>query len=202
MSAEYFIESLIIGFTIAAIVGPIGLLCIKKTLEHGMQAALLVGLGAAMADATYGLIAGLGLSMISNILINQSLYIKLLGGLFLIYLAYQEIKPHKDKAAVSHSDIGLKLAIEVFVLTLMNPLTILSFIAIFASIANGPTSVWQSSIMVLGVFLGSMVWWIILGGIITKIRHKLSSQWKDRIRYCSAFILFLFGISAVINAIY
>ena len=88
----YLFKACMIGIAIAAPVGPIGMLCIKKTLELGIKGALLVGLGAALADSVYGLIAALGLTTVSNIMVTSSSALKLIGGIFLLYLAYKEAK--------------------------------------------------------------------------------------------------------------
>jgi putative LysE/RhtB family amino acid efflux pump len=191
-----------IGIAIAAPVGPIGILCIRKTFELGLRGTILVGLGAALADSVYGLVAALGLSVISQFLLGKDAFIKIVGGMLLLYLAYKELKsktltnepPLKDKA-------NLRLASEVFLLTLANPLTILSFISIFASISDGPTTYAKSLSMVLGIFLGSMTWWLALGSILLKIKHKLPQTWLHRIRYVSALALAGFGIVAIISGL-
>ncbi|MBP9693429.1 MAG: LysE family transporter [Alphaproteobacteria bacterium] len=198
----YFFEAWIIGIAIAAPVGPIGMLCIRKTLEIGLKGALLVGLGAAIADAMYGMIAALGLTAISNIMLNMAGPLKLIGGLFLLYLAYKEITsaktPHEAHIKEKSS---LRMVIEVFFLTITNPATILSFLAIFASIGRGATSTLESLTLVLGIFLGSMTWWLILGFLISKIRHRLPKAWLERIKWLSCFIIGGFGLWAIISAV-
>lgn len=187
-----------IGIAIAAPVGPIGMLCIRKTLELGLVGALAVGLGAAIADSVYGVIAVTGLTALSHFFLEKTVAIKIVGGLFLGYLAYKEIKSEttsKTASAKSHS--VLKLIVEIFFLTLTNPITILSFIGIFASISGGPIGTIESFAMVLGILLGSMSWWLILGGVILKIKHKLPDTWIHRIKYLSALILTGFGIFAI-----
>jgi putative LysE/RhtB family amino acid efflux pump len=191
-----------IGVAIAAPVGPIGMLCIRKTLELGIKGAILVGLGAALADSCYGLIAALGLSAISHFLVQKAIVIKIIGGVFLFYLAYKEIKSSGFSGKVLvKSKTGLKLVFEMFFLTLTNPMTILSFVGIFASISGGPATPLASLMMVLGIFLGSMSWWLVLGSIVVKIKHKLPDTWLHRIQYLSAFILAGFGAFAVISGL-
>lgn len=194
----HFFEAWLIGLAIAAPVGPIGMLCIRKTLETGMTGAISVGLGAALADGVYGLIAALGLTAISHFLLAQSVYIKLVGGILLLYLSYNELaqSPSQSKEAKPHQKGYGRLTLNVFFLTLTNPATILSFIGIFASIGGGTASMTEMILLVLGVFIGSMSWWIILGSIIVGIRHKLPQEWIDRIRYLSAVILGGFGLFA------
>lgn len=191
-----------IGIAIAAPVGPIGMLCIRKTLEIGLTGALAVGLGAALADSVYGLIAATGLTAVSHFLLAKAIYIKFIGGGFLLYLAYAEIvaKPSGSAAKVGNKKTG-RLVIEVFFLTLTNPATILSFIGIFASIGGGATTGTQMAIMVTGIFLGSMTWWLVLGTLIITIKHKLPESWIHRIRYLSALILGGFGVWAMLSVV-
>jgi putative LysE/RhtB family amino acid efflux pump len=198
----YFIKAWLIGMAIAAPVGPIGMLCIKKTLELGLLGALMVGLGAAMADSCYGLVAALGLSAISHFLLTKAGIIKVIGGFFLIFLAYKEAKGTKtDTSTSTKSTSKLRLATEVFFLTFTNPMTILSFLGIFASISGGPIDALESSIMVIGIFFGSMTWWLILGLVVVKIKHKLPAIWLERIKYLSSFILGGFGMAALIGGL-
>jgi len=195
-----FIKACLIGFAIAAPVGPIGMLCIKKTLESGLKGALLVGFGAALADSVYGLIAGLGLSAISNALLEHTHIIKITGGIFLLYLAYKEARSvNSSKHTHIKNTHWIKQIGEVFFLTITNPMTILSFIGIFASISGGVSSAKDSLFMVLGIFTGSMLWWLTLGILVSSIKHKLPKPWIDRIKYISAIILGLFGAYALFS---
>lgn len=198
----YLFKSWVIGIAIAAPVGPIGMLCIKKTLELGIKAALLVGLGAALADSVYGLIAALGLTAISSIMVENSFMLRLAGGILLLYLAYKEAIGMKvNNAACVKGNTPIGLIIGVFFLTVSNPMTILSFIGIFSSINTGPLTTLESITMVLGVFLGSMTWWCVLGISIHKIKHKLPKIWLERIKWVSCFILASFGLMAIFSSL-
>lgn len=198
----YLFKAWMIGIAIAAPVGPIGMLCIKKTLELGIKGALLVGLGAALADSVYGLIAALGLTAVSHIMIAGSGSLKLIGGIFLLYLAYKEAKSSvaSNEAHVSEKS-RLKLVSEVFFLTITNPMTILSFVGIFASIGTATSSTLESITMVVGIFLGSMTWWCVLGSAVTKIKHKLPKTWLERIKWVSCCILASFGLLAIVGSL-
>jgi putative LysE/RhtB family amino acid efflux pump len=197
----YFFKSYIIGFTIAAIFGPISMLFIRKTIELGLIGAVAVGLGSSIATGTYGLISVTGIGVISDCLIEKAIYIKLLGGAFLIYLAYKEIKPKTDRAHVlNHKRKAFgKLLTQVFLLSMANPLTIILFISLFASFTVESSSCIASSAMVLAIFLGSITWWTILGTILLKIKHKLSDKWINCIRYISAIILAIFGLYSIVS---
>ena len=198
----YVLKAWMIGIAIAAPVGPIGMLCIRKTLEIGLMGAMSVGLGAALADSLYGFIAGAGLTVISSFLIQEVFYIKTIGGVFLIYLAYQELKSSANPQAVVPDKKGfLQLAFEVFLLTLTNPMTIFSFIGIFATIGGEDITLEKSAWMVMGIFLGSMSWWLILGTMVVKAKGYLSPMWINRIRYFSAVLLAGFGVWAILSGV-
>jgi putative LysE/RhtB family amino acid efflux pump len=191
----------IVGMAIAAPVGPIGMLCIRKTIELGFLGTIAVGLGAALADSIFGFIAALGVTAISHFLLEKVAVIKVIGGMFLFYLAYKEVRPEPISPKISRQHKGLsKLTVEIFLLTLTNPMTILCFIGIFSTIGSG-SSIVELSIIVFGIFLGSMTWWVMLGSIIIKIKHKLPEIWVNRVRYISAIILGGFGIVAIASVI-
>lgn len=175
---------------------------IRKTLELGIRGGLTVGLGAALADGVYGFIAGAGVTTVSNALLDKDVFIKLIGGIFLLYLALKELRAPLSPRTISATPRKklIKLTSYTFFLTLTSPFTILSFIAIFASIGGTDVTFKESLWMVLGIFLGSMSWWIILGVIIVKIKHYLSEGWINRIRYGSTLILGGFGAWAIIAA--
>lgn len=191
----YFLKAWVIGIAVAASVGPIGMLCIRKTLELGLRGAIAVGMGAALADSAYGLVAATGLTVVSLFLLEKAVLIQMIGGGLLLVLAYKELTtPSATEINIKKSKGLGSLTFTVFFLTLANPLTILSFIGIFASISGGPIGVIEALLMVVGVFLGSMTWWLFLGAVILKIKHKLPAAWLNSIRYLSALILAGFGI--------
>jgi putative LysE/RhtB family amino acid efflux pump len=201
MSLLIFLKAFLIGFSIAMPVGPIGLLCIKNTLSYGFKTGFAVGLGAALADSFYGLLAGGGLALISKFLLDYTNYIKVIGGIFLIYLGIKEIRNYKKvphNAAKIKDSHFFKTVFTVLFLTLTNPATIISFVAIFASIGGLTVGGLGLITMIFGVFFGSLFWWLILAGGVTKIKHKISEKIMKIIKIFSGIILFGFGIYAVI----
>ena len=204
MDPGFLVRGLIIGFSIAAPVGPIGVLCIQRTLSKGRIYGQLSGLGAATADGTYGLIAGFGLTFISSFLIGQQLWIRLIGGVFLLYLGLRTIlsRPaQREQATTIKGENLLAAYVSTLFLTLTNPLTILSFAAIFAGIGAGGAnrSYLSAAVLVLGVFLGSALWWVILSGGVSILRTKLNTQalrWVNRI---SGTIIMVFGLLALLS---
>src|SRR5215470_8265867 len=138
MAFEFLLKGILIGFAIAAPVGPIGVLCIRRSLAEGQRMGLVTGLGAATADAGYGCVAGFGLTAVSGFMVGQKLWLGLLGGLFLLYLGARTFfsKPVDQAAPVAGK--GLSSAyLSTFLLTLTNPMTILSFAAVFAGFGLG-----------------------------------------------------------------
>lgn len=201
------LKGMAIGFSIAAPVGPIGILCIKRTLIQGRLFGFLSGLGAATADAIYGCIAGLGLTMISNFLVDQSEWFQFIGGLFLCYLGVRTIVSSSTKESESNARIeGTRLGsyISSFLITLTNPMTILSFIAVFSGIGlSGPEhDLLTRLLVVLGVFFGSLLWWLILSnGVGFFNKHIKGENYLTWINRISGIIIFIFGSCALMTLI-
>jgi threonine/homoserine/homoserine lactone efflux protein len=204
MDLNFLLRGLIIGFSIAAPVGPIGILCIRRTLNGGRISGLVSGLGAATADSIYGCVAGFGLAFISNFLVKQQIWLHLIGGAFLCYLGIKTLlaKPANQAAAARENGLLGDYA-STFFLTLTNPMTIISFAAIFAGLglANTRGNYGSAGILVLGVFMGSALWWLVLSsgvGIFRKKFNTNSLQWVNRI---SGLIITGFGLFALLSAI-
>ena len=203
MELGLFIRGLIIGFSIAAPVGPIGVLCIRRTLADGRTSGFLSGLGAATADALYGCVAGFGLTVISGFLVDQRFWIQLIGGFFLLALGIKTLRTVPAERAAAASGTGLAASYaSTLLLTLTNPMTILSFAGIFAALGVADTGgdFSAAALLVLGVFVGSAAWWLLLSGGVGLLREKLSSgvlRWTNRL---SGAILLAFGLIAVWQA--
>jgi threonine/homoserine/homoserine lactone efflux protein len=195
-----FFEGIIIGFAIAAPVGPIGVLCIRRTLAEGRASGFVSGLGAATADAVYCSVAALGLTFVANLLVGGELWLRLVGGAFLIFLGVKTFLALPAERATPAGRSGLLGAYaSTFFLTLTNPTTILSFAAIFAGLGAGDANgdALSAMLLVLGVFLGSALWWLILSGTAGLFRVKLSArglQWVNRV---SGTVIATFGVLAI-----
>lgn len=204
MDVGFLIKGLIIGFSIAVPIGPISILCIKITLTKGRSFGLISGLGAATADAVYGCIAAFGLTFISNILIGQQIWLRLIGGVFLCFLGIRTFRAMPSERAASRDVKGLlNTYASTFFLTITNPMTILSFAAILAGIdlgnPNGNYGLAAST--VLGVFLGSALWWLILSEGVGFFQNKITLnelRWVNRI---SGIMLTGFGIIVLLDVI-
>ena len=195
-----FLRGLIIGFSIAAPVGPIGVLCIRRTLAEGRLTGFLSGMGAASADMFYGVVAAFGLTVVQELLIGQSTWLQVVGGVFLLYLGLKTFfsKPSK-KAAESRSGGLFDAYLTTFFLTITNPLTILSFIAIFAGLRLGEIdgNYLSASFMVLGVFLGSATWWLTLSTGVSLLREKFTPALLTWVNRLAGVIIFVFGLLAL-----
>ncbi len=200
MNFAFLLKGTLIGFSIAAPVGPIGVLCIRRTLAKGRVAGLISGLGAATADAVYGCIAGFGLTFISQFLVNQQNLLRLVGGLFLLYLGIKTFLSKGSEEKIENKDKGLWSGyLTTFFLTLTNPLTILSFVAIFAGmgIVSSGGDYTSALALVLGVFIGSALWWMLLTGGAGFFQKKINVQGLAWINKISGIIIIGFGMMAL-----
>jgi threonine/homoserine/homoserine lactone efflux protein len=195
-----FLEGVVIGLAVAAPVGPIGVLCIRRTLAEGHASGFVSGLGAATADAAYGSVAALGLTFVTSLLVGAESWLRLVGGVFLVFLGVRTFlsRPSERPATAGKGDLPGAYA-STLVLTLANPTTILSFAAIFAGLGAGSMGgdALHAMSLVLGVFCGSALWWFVLSGATSLFRAKLSAgglRWVNRI---SGVVLAGFGVVAL-----
>ncbi|MEO0535602.1 MAG: LysE family transporter [Cyanobacteria bacterium P01_A01_bin.123] len=195
------LKGILLGLSIAAPVGPIGVLCIRRTLALGKLVGLVSGLGAATADGVYGCIAGFGLTFISQFLVAQAFWLRLIGGIFLCYLGVKTFlsQPANEAAETPQGATLLSAYASTFVLTLTNPATIFSFVVIFAGlgIASSGQDYVSSGMLVLGVFLGSALWWLLLSWGINLFRTKFNPQRMRWLNRGSGLVILVFGIIAL-----
>jgi threonine/homoserine/homoserine lactone efflux protein len=196
-----FLKSMLIGLSIAAPVGPIGLLCIQRTLDHGPRVGLATGMGAAVADSVYGAIGALGVTAVISLLTEARTLLALGGALFLLWLAWGAWRASDtgQAAVVAGGVRGWHAFGGTFLLTMSNPATILSFIAVFSSLAAGMTTTVSPAWMIAGVFLGSAAWWFALVGMVGRLRHRLKSAHLRWIRRGSALLLAAFAAYQLIT---
>ncbi len=204
MDLSFFVRGWLIGLSVAATVGPISVLCIQRTLRRGFPYGLVSGLGVATADALYGCVAGFGLTVIAVFLVHQQAWFRAIGGLFLLYLGLKTLLSRPAERAASASATNFVGAyVSIFLLTLTNPLTILSFAAIFAGlgIGDGKNSPLSALLIGGGVFLGSTTWWCLLTTGINLLRSRFTPQWLLWIHRISGCIIALFGLLALVSLI-
>lgn len=195
-------KSILMWMAIVASIGPIGLLCINRTLKYGFWAGIITGLGVSVADAIYGCVSGFGLTFISNFLISHQFVIRLVGGLFLCYLGFKIF----FKAATSTSIAENKKTyvgdfLSAFILTLTNPMTIITFIAVFASMGIGSvyTGYNHAVVIIAGIFFGSLLWYLILSSLVSIAHKRINAEIMKWINRISGIIIIVFGILAIVG---
>jgi len=204
MDWSFFLKGILLGFSIAAPVGPIGALCIRRTFQYGRWSGLCSGLGAATADTIYGIIAAFGLTLISNFLLEYQFWLRLIGGIFLLYLGAKVF--FSKTAEITHTHVTHKTLfsdyISTFFLTITNPLTIISYLAVFAGLGLTSTHGHYAYAIqvVIGVFLGSGLWWLILAEGITLFRKRITPRimtWVNRVAGVTIGGFGVFALSSV-----
>jgi threonine/homoserine/homoserine lactone efflux protein len=199
MRFAFLLKGLIIGFSIAAPVGPIGLLCIQRTVAYGRKSGLVSGLGAATADGLYGIVAGFGLTAVSTLLVSLQLWVRLIGGAFLLYLGVKTFlsQPADTAANLPRKDLLSDYASTVF-LTITNPLTIFSFAAVFAGagLLSSRRDFVSAGSLVAGVILGSALWWVALSSGISFFSGRFTSRVLVIVNKTAGVVLVLFAVVA------
>jgi threonine/homoserine/homoserine lactone efflux protein len=200
MTLPLLLRGLLIGLSIAAPVGPIGVLCIRRTLADGRTVGFVSGLGAATADMLFGCVAGFGLTFISGVLLEQQLWLRLVGGLFLCYLGVKTLLSRPAEVAATAQGKGLLGAYtSTLFLTATNPLTIFAFAAIYAGLGAAAGDYGAAMTLVAGVFTGSALWWLLLSGGVSLFRAKFTSRsllWVNRI---SGVVIVGFGCFSLLS---
>ncbi len=201
MEVPVFLKGILLGFSIAAPVGPIGVLCIRRTLNGGMISGIASGLGAATADAIYGLIAAFGITAVSSLLLEQSFLLRLCGGLFLLYMGVNIYRSQPTDISATAGTRRVGDWGSAFFLTLTNPLTILSFAAVFAGFGVGdtPGNYGSAGMLVGGVFIGSLLWWVVLSGTIGFFRNRFDPQRLVWVNRASGSVICLFGLISIMT---
>jgi threonine/homoserine/homoserine lactone efflux protein len=201
MGMVNFMRGVAIGFSIAAPVGPIAILCIRRTLTDGWLMGLISGLGAATADMIYGGVAAFGLRAVSDFLLIQHVWFRILGGLFLIFLGIRIALSNPTEGKNYNSGKSVPgTFLTTLILTLSNPVTILSFAAIYSGFGFGYQieSITESTWMIFGVFLGSSLWWVILSGVVGILRSRFTKPLLMWINRFSGGAITVFGIVIVL----
>lgn len=202
MEPVLFLKSVLLGLAIAAPLGPIGALCINRTLERGFVAGAAGGLGTALADGVYATLAAMGFAAFSGVLAQIDMPLRLAGGAFMLWLGWKSLMPKPPRAAakVSARDL-LGTTVATFLLTITNPMTILSFAALFAGLGLASASGFAGAgPVVAGVFAGSMLWWCILSGGVALVHHRLPDGFTTWVSRLSGAVLIGFGLWAVASA--
>jgi threonine/homoserine/homoserine lactone efflux protein len=203
MDPTFLVRGLVIGFTVAAAVGPISLLTIRRTIAHGRIYGLESGLGVASADASYGAVAAFGLTAVTAVLVGARSVLALVGGVFLVWLAVRTIHARPATSAAEPDERpGLAAGfLSIYGLTMTNPMTILSFAGIFAGLGLAGHGAVEAALLTIGVFLGSSLWWVGLTAAVGLLRSRLTPSVLAWINRISGVVLLVFGGLAIAVAV-
>ncbi|HLN24051.1 MAG TPA: LysE family translocator [Patescibacteria group bacterium] len=204
MEPGLFLRGLAIGFLLAAPVGPVGILCIRRALSDGRYAAFIAGLGAAFADTFYGAVAGLGLTVVSTFLVSYATALRLVGGVFLLILGGHTYRHKTCELQKPMRGPGMvRDFIATFLITLTNPATILGAMGVFAAVGVlDNRSQAASGTLILGVFGGSTLWWLMLSAGASAVRSRFSPRWLERLNHGSGVVLIVFGVAILGSLIF
>jgi len=197
-----FGRGIAIGFAIAAPIGPVGVFCINKAMADGRAAAIVAGLGAALADTIFGAVVGLGLGTVSLFLSQHQLVLKLVGGVFMAVLGLKTwlaaFAPAVSMPSVRGPAMWRDFA-ATFLITITNPATILGVMGVFAALGTSakPAGVAESWLLVLGVFAGSTLWWLVLSTLASAARSRFTPERMRLFNHLSGALLMIFGAAAL-----
>ncbi len=206
MDLSLALKGVLIGLSVAAPIGPMSMLTMRRAIDRGLAAGLVSGLGIALADATYGAVAAFGLTSLSDVLIDHQRLIRIAGGIALLYIAWRILQnarhpvEARPETAVAHS-LG-RIVGTMYLLTLSNPTTILAFAAIFGGLGLAlGSSTLESVLLVASVFAGSMLWWLILCGMLSRLRHRLTPIWITRIDISAGVIILAMASISMVSGL-
>lgn len=198
----FFWKGLVLGVAIAAPVGPIGILCIRRTLAYGQVIGFLTGLGAAVADALFGAIAAFGVLALSELLLDHTFALRILGGIFLLYLGLRMLiwpLPAKAEAGAPVTVAGgFRAFLSGVVLTVTNPVTVIASLTVFAAIgfSGGELDTVDAVWVVAGVALGSAAWWLGLSSAVSLFGRRITPRTFMLIDRVAGCLLLAFGLYA------
>jgi threonine/homoserine/homoserine lactone efflux protein len=198
---ELLIGGIMVGLMIAMPVGPVNILCIHRTLEGGWKSGVISGLGAAAADMFYGAVAGFSITLVVQFLVREQFWIRFFGGILLVIVGIwyffkrpESLDAQTQDRASAYSDLR-----STFLLTLTNPTTVLSFLAILAALGIGHQRQWWLTVFLVGgIFCGSMLWWIVLGSIVNLFRDRFNDRSLRLMNRFAGLLIVGFGIAAVV----
>jgi len=183
---ELLLGGIIVGLMVAVPVGPVNVLCIYRTIEAGWRSGVLSGLGAAAADMLYGAVAGFSITLVLQLIVREQFWIRFFGGILLVIIGamYFFKRPQPLRAQKQDRGSGYSDCRSAFLLTLTNPTTVLSFLALLAALGMGDRRQWWLTVFLVGgIFCGSMLWWIALSSIVNRFRDRFNDHtllWMNR----------------------
>jgi threonine/homoserine/homoserine lactone efflux protein len=204
MNFMYLVQGAVIGFSLAAPIGPVGILCVRRTLEHGARYGLMIGVSAASCDMVYSIVAAFGITLVSDFITLQQYWIRLVGGIILLVIGYGTFRPHPladqaVKAPRGRAWTFFTTALLVFT----NPLTLFAFAAAFAVIGVKDTVGRPASglMLIAGVFFGSLAWFVLLAGLARLLKEKVMRVGLTLVSRVAGALLMFCGLLALWNGI-
>jgi len=200
-------SGLVVGIVVAAPIGPVNLICIRRALRFGMANGIASGTGAAIGDGVFAIMAAFGVTAAIAFVQTYALWLQLVGGFFLIGLAVRTWFDHPSlDAKLPEGSLGalMPVVVSTFVLTITNPATMLGFLAIFGGIADfaiGDEDYVSASILVASVIGGSALWWVIICSIASRFRERMTDNALVILNQVSAGIIFLFGLAVLVRLV-
>ncbi len=202
----YLLKGVAVGFVIAVPVGPVGVLCVRRTIFEGRLFGFLSGLGAASADTIFGVVAGFGLTVVSDLLLGYQGWLRMAGGLFLVYIGANALRKRivRSEAPVTNAENLFGAYFSTFVLTITNPVTILAFLGIFAGVgfSGEEATLGRAAILVAGVLLGSLIWWLGISLGAGLFRKSFGERHLVLLNRISGSILALSGLGLLGSLLY
>jgi threonine/homoserine/homoserine lactone efflux protein len=193
----FLLKGIAVGLLIAVPVGPVGIMCVRRTIFEGKLAGLISGLGAATADALFGFVAAFGLTFVSDWLIGYHQWLRIAGGCYLLYVGGSALlaEPEAKQSSEPDAEGLLRDFLSTFALTLTNPITILAFLGIFSALglSGADATFSRAASLVLGVWLGSLLWWLALTFGLGSLFRSFDARHLKWINRASGSILLLSG---------
>lgn len=202
-SLLFFLKGVGAGFVVAAPVGPVGVMCVRRTLARGPVAGYVTGFGAAVADTIYGIIAAFGITFIADLLLANEFWFRLVGGIVLLVLALKALLSGPAEARIRRPEGLFGDFLSALIVTGTNPITVVAFGVVFTAIgvvAAGKVLLWAEA-LVLGVFVGSALWWAMLTGIARTFRGSVGQHGLRWINRTSAAVIGASGFIVLISAL-
>lgn len=204
MPFAFFLKGILMGLIVSVPLGPVGVMCIQRTINRGLKSGIISGLGATAADTVYAVIASFGLGYIVNFIEKQIYWIQIIGASILIIIAIKifytnpavEFRNNKNKKSSPAEEF-----LSVFFITLSNPTVFFVFIGLLASLklVTGSSNVFSATVVISGIFSGAFLWWYSLSHLVNKFRNKIGIKkiwWLNKIM---AVIIFICGIVAILD---
>ena len=202
--ASLALKGLAIGLSISAPIGPVGVLCIRRTLTFGRTFGFATGLGVATADVICGCVTGFGMNSIAGLLIRERPSLDCVGGLLVCFLGVGIfVRPPVTANSVEPAQASLFSAyFSALFLTIINPMTLLSIVAIFAGLGVGVTTDWlETTLFIVGIALGAILWWYLLSWAVRKYCGNITAGWMKIINRVSGLAILALGVHLVVSSL-